>query len=110
MPRAPANSVVLPDDNLSRGIEELELESSSEDSGEAHRREDEKSAELQRWQIKDEDLKIDYNRCLGKGSFGAVYLCVYFAVFALSHRLLHFSPLLCYPMLLNPTQEWAPFD
>jgi len=75
-PRAPANSVVLPED-LTKGIDDLE-ESSDEDSGEAeaHRKEDEKSAELQRWQIKEEDLKIDYNRCLGKGSFGAVYLYV----------------------------------
>lgn len=73
-PRAPANSVVLPED-LAKGIDDLD-ESSDEDSGEAHRKEDEKSAELQRWQIKEEDLKIDYNRCLGKGSFGAVYLYV----------------------------------
>lgn len=76
-PRAPANSILLPEEALARGIEDLE-ESSSEDSGEAHRKEDEKSAELQRWQIKDEDLKIDYNRCLGKGSFGAVYLYAIF--------------------------------
>lgn len=73
-PRAPANSVVLPED-IAKGFEDLD-ESSSEDSGEAHRKEDEKSAELQRWQIKEEDLKIDYTRCLGKGSFGAVYLYV----------------------------------
>ena len=79
-PRAPVNSVVLPED-VSKGIEDFD-ESSEDDSGEAeaHRREDEKSAELQRWQIKEEDLKIDYNRCLGKGSFGAVYLYVNVAV------------------------------
>jgi hypothetical protein len=69
----------LPEDELSKGIDDLD-ESSDEDSGEAHRKEDEKSAELQRWQIKDEDLKIDYNRCLGKGSFGAVYLYVSFTI------------------------------
>lgn len=75
-PRAPANSIIMPED-VSKGIDDLDLDESSEDdSGEAHRKEDEKSAELQRWQIKEEDLKIDYDRCLGKGSFGAVYLCV----------------------------------
>lgn len=73
-PRAPANSIIMPED-VSKGIDDLDLDESSEDdSGEAHRKEDEKSAELQRWQIKEEDLKIDYDRCLGKGSFGAVYL------------------------------------
>lgn len=75
-PRAPANSIIMPED-VSKGIDDLDLDESSEDdSGEAHRKEDEKSAELQRWQIKEEDLKIDYDRCLGKGSFGAVYLFV----------------------------------
>lgn len=51
-----------------------EFSDSDSESSESHRKDEEKSAELQRWKIVDEDLKIDYNRCLGKGSFGAVYL------------------------------------